>query len=97
MRLGGENYENFKAKVVSYTTIKTEQPREGRKEMHVPMELDHVSGCEPQEDREDVVDVRRGSTGYNFGMMRRIVEGKARAKGEAETEARDAPKVKARR
>ena len=54
----GENYENLKAKVVSYTTNKTEQTRGGQKEMHVPMEVDHVSGSQPEEeDWEDVDEV----------------------------------------
>ena len=62
MRLGeiGENYENLKAKVVSYTTNKTEQAQGGQKEMYVSMEVDHVSGSEPEEeDWEDVDEVRR--------------------------------------
>ena len=33
----GENCENLKAKVVSYTTDKTEQAQGGDKKMHVPM------------------------------------------------------------
>ena len=62
MKVGGigENHENFKAKVVSYTTNKSEQARRGHKEMYVPMEVDHVSGGEPEEDGwEDVDEVRR--------------------------------------
>ena len=49
MRLNeiGENYENHKAKLVSYTTNKTEQARGGQEEMHVSTEVDHVSGSEP--------------------------------------------------
>ena len=42
------NYENFKAKVMSKTTNKTEQIRGGQKEMYVPMEADQVSVSEPQ-------------------------------------------------
>ena len=58
----GENFENLKAKVVSYTTNKIEQARGGQKEMYVPMEADHVSGSEPEEDAwEYVEEVRRGS------------------------------------
>ena len=58
-----QNYENLKAKVVSYPTNKTEQARGGQKEMHVPMEVDHVSGSEPEEeDRKEVDEVRRVST-----------------------------------
>ena len=53
---------NFKAKVVSYTTNKTEQTRGGQREMCVPMEVDHVRGSEPEEeDLEEVDEVRRGS------------------------------------
>ena len=39
----GENYENLKVKVISYTSNKAEQSR-GQKETAVPMELDCVSG-----------------------------------------------------
>ena len=53
----GDKYENLKAEVVSYTTNKTEQARGGQKEMHVPVEVDHVSGSEPDEDLEDVDEV----------------------------------------
>ena len=54
-----ENHENLKAKVVSYTTNKT---RGGQHEMHVPMEVFHVSGSElEEEDWEDVDEVRRES------------------------------------
>ena len=42
----GENYENLKAKVISYTTNKAEQARGGQRETTVPMDLDHVSGGE---------------------------------------------------
>ena len=53
----GENFENLKAKVVSYTTDKTEKARGGHKCMHVPMEVDHVRGSEPEE--EDWADVNK--------------------------------------
>ena len=66
----GENYENLKAKVVPYSTNKTEQARGGQKKLFVPMEVDHLSGSEPkEEDWEDVDEVRRGSTCYNCGLM----------------------------
>ena len=43
--------------MVSCTTNKTEQPRGGQKEMHVPV-VSHVSGSEPKEaDWEDVDEV----------------------------------------
>ena len=46
--------------MVSYTTNKTEQTRGGQKELYVSMEVDHVSGSEPQEeDLEDVDELRR--------------------------------------
>ena len=45
----GENCEILMAKVVPYTTNKTEQAREGQKEMHV-MEADKASGSEPEEE-----------------------------------------------
>ena len=51
----GENHENLKAKVVSY--------------MQVPMEVDYVSGSEPEEDWEDVDEVRRRLKCYKCGMM----------------------------
>ena len=38
----GENYENLKVKVISYTANKAEQSR-GQKDTAVPMELDYVS------------------------------------------------------
>ena len=71
MRLGeiGENYENLKAKVVSCTANETEQARGGQKEMYVPVEVDHVSGSEPEEDWGDVDEVRSGSMCYNGGTM----------------------------
>ena len=40
----GENCENLKAIVVSDTTNKTGQERGGQKVVHVPMEVDYVSG-----------------------------------------------------
>ena len=56
----GENYENLKAKVVSYTTNKTKQARGGQQETQAPMEVDHVSGSEPEvEDWCDVDEVKR--------------------------------------
>ena len=69
----GENCENLKAKVVSYTTNKTEQSRGGQKDMYVPMGVGHVRGSEPQkEDWENVDEVRRGSMCSNYGMMRHV-------------------------
>ena len=91
----GENYENLKAKAVSYMTNKSEQARGGQKEMHLSVEVGYVSGSEPEEeDWADVNDVRRGSTCYICGWdtSRGIVEGKGRIKG-METE-RDTPKIK---
>ena len=64
----GENYNNIKAKVVSYTANKAEQPRGGQKETTVPMELDHVSGGEVDEEEwRDVNEVRRGTKCYTCG------------------------------
>ena len=56
----GENYENLKVKVISYTSNLAEQSR-GQKETAVPMELDYVSGSEMYEGEEwdDVNEVRR--------------------------------------
>ena len=44
----GENYKNLKAKVVSYTTNKTKQVGGEQQETQAPMEVDHVSGSEPE-------------------------------------------------
>ena len=67
----GENYENLKAKVESYTTTKTEQTRGGQKEMYGPMDEDHVCGSEQEEEYwEDVDEIRRVSTCYNCGFAR---------------------------
>ena len=77
----GENLVNLKAKVVSYPTHKTEHTRGGQKEMYVPMEMDHVSGSErEEEDWEDVDEVRRRSICYSCGIMGHFarVERKAR-------------------
>ena len=60
----GENYENLKVKVISYTSNKAEQSR-------VPMELDYVSGIEMYEEEgwDDVDEVRRDRRCHNCGMM----------------------------
>ena len=91
-----ETYENFKAKGVSYTTYQTEQTRGGQKELHVPMEEHHAGGSEPEEEGEDVDEVRRGSICYNCGMMGHLakifVEGKARPRRKLESDARNLPK-----
>ena len=61
--------------------------------MHVPMEVDHTSGSEPEEeDWDDVDEVRRGSTCYKCGMMGH----KAKANDNVETEARGGPKERAK-
>ena len=56
----GENYENLKVKVISYTANKAEQSW-GQKETAVPMELDCVSGSDmyDEEEWDDVDEVRR--------------------------------------
>ena len=57
----GENYENVKVKVISFTSNKVEQSR-GQRKVAVPMELDYVSGSEMYEEEEewdDVDEVRR--------------------------------------
>ena len=82
-----ENYNNLKVKVVSDTTNKTEQTRGGLKEMHVPMDVDHVSGSEPEvEDWENVMghfarDCGRKGKGKETGGD----GGKGYAKGEGKT------------
>ena len=76
-------YEKLTAKVVSYSTNRTEQTRGGQKEMYVPQEVYHVSGGEQEEkDWEDVDELRQGSVCYNC----EIVEGKGMARGKAETD-----------
>ena len=66
----GENYENLKVKVISYTSNKAEQSR-GQKETAVPMELDYVSGSEmyDEEEWDDVDEVKRDRRCHNCGMM----------------------------
>ena len=49
----GENYDNLKVKVISYTSNKAEQSR-GQKETAVPMELDYVSESEMYEEKESL-------------------------------------------
>ena len=64
-----ENYENLKAKVVSYTTNKA--ARGGQRETTVPMELDYVSGDEMCDEHWDIMDEVRGDTRcYNCGTER---------------------------
>ena len=55
----GENYENLKVKVISYTSNKAEQSR-GEKETAVPIELDYVSGSEMYEEEEWTTWLRSG-------------------------------------
>ena len=55
----GENYENLKVNVISYTSNKAEQSR-GEKETAVPIELDYVSGSEMYEEEEWTTWLRSG-------------------------------------
>ena len=63
----GEKYENIKAVVVSHATNKTEDARGEKKDTQVPMEVDHVTCTEPEEEDWGVVagceGYRRGTTG----------------------------------
>ena len=86
----GENYENLKVKVISYTANKAEQSR-GQKETAVPMELDYVSGSDmyDEEEWDDVDEVRRDRRCHNFGMMGHFArdcrtKGKGKGKGKDE-------------
>ena len=86
----GENYENLKVKVISYTSNKAEQSR-GQKETAVPMELDYVSGSEmyDEEEGDDVDEVRRDRRCHNCGMMGHFardckMKGKGKGKGKNE-------------
>ena len=86
----GENYENLKVKVISYTSNKAEQSR-GQKETAVPMERDYVSGREMYEEEEwdDVDEVRRDGKCHNCGMMGHVAwdcrtKGKGKGKGKDE-------------
>ena len=85
----GENHENLKVKVVSYTTNKTEQAQGGQTEVHVPKEVDYVSDSEQEEEdwqESKGIDILHLSDdGIHVGE-------KARTKGKAETETRDTPK-----
>ena len=86
----GENYENLKVKVISYTANKAEQSR-GQKETAVPMELDYVSGSDmyDEEEWDDVDEVRRDRRCHNCGMMGHFArdcrtKGKGKGKGKDE-------------
>ena len=86
----GENYENLKVKVISYTSNKAEQSR-GQKETAVPMELDYVSGSEmyDEEEWDDVDEVKRDRRCHNCGMMGHFArdcrtKGKGKGKGKEE-------------
>ena len=86
----GENYENLKVKVISYTSNKAEQSR-GQKETAVPMELDYVSGSEmyEQEEWDDVDEVRRDRRCHNCGMIglfARDCRTRSRGKGKGKDE-----------
>ena len=93
----GENCENLKAKVVSYTTNKAEQARGGQKETAVPMELDNVSGSELYDDVWDDVDEVRGDERcHNCGMMGHFAKD-CSTRGEGKGKGRDEGKEQVKR
>ena len=80
-----ENYEDLKAKVVSCTTNKAEQARGGQKETYVPMEVDHASSNEYDEEDWRHVE-RRGTVCHDCGTMGHLAryrwrKGKGKGKG----------------
>ena len=79
----GENYENLKARVISYTTNKAEQAaRGGQREATVLMELDHVNGGELyDEDWGNVDEVQREKMCYNHIARDCRTKGNGKGKG----------------
>ena len=80
-----ENYEDLKAKVVSYTTNKAEQARGGQKETYVLMGVDHVSSNEYDEKSGETwtryEEARCATTAGRWDILREIVGGKVEGKG----------------
>ena len=88
----GENYENLKAKVISYTSNKAEQTR-GQKETALPMELNFVRGSEMHEVEEwnDLDEVKRHRRCHHCGMkghFARDCRTRSKGKGKERTKAR---------
>ena len=77
MRL--EEIGGLKAKVVSYTTNKTEHTHEEDREMYLPMEVDHVGGSEPVEEDSKRVNVLHL---WNDGTLRMILYKERQGQGE---------------
>ena len=83
----GENYENLKTQVISYSFKKAEQSRAGQADTAGPLDVHNVSDSEKDdEDWENVawMEIRRSMRCWNCGLMGHIgrdCRGKGEGKG----------------